>query len=51
MSVTSSPADVVKTRIMSQCFKGGHLYHGSIDCFIKTFKSEGIIGFYKGFWP
>nr|XP_006824534.1 PREDICTED: mitochondrial substrate carrier family protein ucpB-like [Saccoglossus kowalevskii] len=54
-AVTTSPVDVVKTRIMNQrikgLIKGEYLYKNSLDCFIKTLKSEGLIGLYKGFIP
>ncbi|XP_002741139.1 mitochondrial substrate carrier family protein ucpB-like [Saccoglossus kowalevskii] len=54
-AVTTSPVDVIKTRIMSQQIKGiakgEHRYRNSLDCFIKTLQSEGLFGFYKGFIP
>uniref|UniRef100_A0A7E4VYN3 Mitochondrial carrier protein n=1 Tax=Panagrellus redivivus TaxID=6233 RepID=A0A7E4VYN3_PANRE len=37
------PLDTVKARI--QTMSG---YNGIIDCFIKTFKNESLLGFYKG---
>jgi hypothetical protein len=43
----TSPVDVVKTRVMNS--KGA--YSGTIDCFVKTFKNEGIWAFYKGYIP
>lgn len=30
---------------------GASTYTGVIDCTIKTFKNEGLMGFYKGFIP
>jgi hypothetical protein len=27
------------------------IYNGLIDCAVKTYKSEGYMGFYKGFIP
>ncbi|XP_070558897.1 mitochondrial substrate carrier family protein ucpB-like [Ptychodera flava] len=52
---TTSPVDVVKTRIMSQQIKGvtkgEYKYKNSFDCFFKTLKSEGPLGLYKGFIP
>ena len=51
MSVTTSPVDVVKTRIMSQKLGQPLLYNGMIDCIKKTLHSEGVSGFYKGFVP
>ncbi|KAL3624009.1 Mitochondrial uncoupling protein 2 [Castilleja foliolosa] len=41
-----SPVDVVKSRMM-----GDSMYKGTIDCFFKTLKSEGLFAFYKGFFP
>lgn len=28
-----------------------HIYTGTIDCFIQTFRNEGFWAFYKGFVP
>ncbi|CAN1150679.1 Mitochondrial uncoupling protein 2 [Linum perenne] len=41
-----SPIDVVKSRMM-----GDSSYKSTIDCFVKTMKTEGIFAFYKGFIP
>lgn len=49
-----NPADVLATRMYNQGVdsKGkGIYYSGVIDCLVKVFKTEGIAGFYKGFWP
>eukprot|EP00245_Coleochaete_scutata_P017764 TRINITY_DN887_c0_g1_i1.p1 TRINITY_DN887_c0_g1~~TRINITY_DN887_c0_g1_i1.p1 ORF type:complete len:337 (-),score=53.47 TRINITY_DN887_c0_g1_i1:609-1547(-) len=43
-----SPVDVVKSRIMGD---SAGQYKGTIDCFVKTFKNDGIGAFYKGFVP
>ncbi|CAM6103348.1 unnamed protein product [Calypogeia fissa] len=43
-----SPVDVVKSRIMGDSAKQ---YSGTLDCFIKTFRNDGITAFYKGFIP
>ncbi|CAD7703682.1 unnamed protein product [Ostreobium quekettii] len=43
-----SPVDVVKSRVMGDT-KGA--YKGVIDCFVKTFRNDGILAFYKGFLP
>jgi len=58
MATATSPIDVVKTRIMNQKLAsqtgqtvGGHIYTGSLDCFVRTMKAEGPLGFYKGFVP
>ncbi|KAN0014479.1 hypothetical protein ACTFIU_000797 [Dictyostelium citrinum] len=53
-SITTSPVDLVKTRIMNQPFDSngvGLIYKSSFDCFKKTFQNEGISGLYKGFLP
>jgi hypothetical protein len=49
-ALTTSPIDLVKTRIMNQRHDN-ILYNGIIDCFIKTYKAEGFKGLYKGFTP
>jgi solute carrier family 25 uncoupling protein 27 len=52
-SVVSCPADVVKTRMMNQRLsQGGTItYRSSLDCLVKTARTEGISGLYKGFLP
>jgi|LauGreDrversion4_2_1035121.scaffolds.fasta_scaffold917057_1 hypothetical protein len=46
-AITTSPADVVKTRIMNVCVDKPN-YSGVVDCAVKIFKVEGPLGFYKG---
>lgn len=46
-SVMSTPADVIKTRIMGN----PDLYRGSMDCFMKAVQNEGFMSLYKGFIP
>lgn len=41
-----SPVDVVKSRMM-----GDSTYKSTLDCFVKTFKNDGLLAFYKGFIP
>ncbi|XP_020625395.1 mitochondrial uncoupling protein 4-like [Orbicella faveolata] len=43
----STPADVVKTRIMNN----PKVYRGSIDCFLKAVREEGFFSLYKGWLP
>lgn len=43
-----SPVDVVKSRIMAD--KSGQ-FTGVVNCFVKTFKNDGLSAFYKGFIP
>ncbi|XP_050393042.2 mitochondrial uncoupling protein 4 [Patella vulgata] len=52
-ALLGTPADVIKTRIMNQPTKDGKglLYHGSVDCLIKTIKQEGFFALYKGLIP
>merc|ERR1712137_769625 len=53
-SVVTSPVDLVKTRLMNQPFDHqgkGTVYSSSGDCFLKTIRSEGVFGIYKGFFP
>ncbi|EGC35979.1 hypothetical protein DICPUDRAFT_32523 [Dictyostelium purpureum] len=53
-SITTSPVDLVKTRIMNQPVDAngkGLLYSSSFDCFKKTYRAEGFFGLYKGFLP
>eukprot|EP01116_Phalansterium_solitarium_P021393 TRINITY_DN6632_c0_g1_i1.p1 TRINITY_DN6632_c0_g1~~TRINITY_DN6632_c0_g1_i1.p1 ORF type:complete len:307 (+),score=55.28 TRINITY_DN6632_c0_g1_i1:196-1116(+) len=52
MTVVTSPIDVVKTRLMRQASAGGSVvYRGMIDCLYKTWRTEGVLGLYKGFVP
>lgn len=46
-AVLCCPADVVKTRVMNE----PDLYKGSVDCFVKAVKQEGVFALYKGFFP
>eukprot|EP00026_Physarum_polycephalum_P012494 Phypoly_transcript_12811.p1 GENE.Phypoly_transcript_12811~~Phypoly_transcript_12811.p1 ORF type:complete len:298 (+),score=35.64 Phypoly_transcript_12811:154-1047(+) len=46
-TTVTSPVDVVKTRVMT----ASNLYSGTLDCFVKTFRNEGIGAFYKGYLP
>lgn len=50
LTITTSPIDLIKTRIMSQPLDQ-KFYDGMVDCAIKTVKKEGFTAFYKGFWP
>lgn len=46
--IVGSPVDVVKSRVMGDSVG---MYSGTVDCFIKTMKNDGIMAFYKGFIP
>lgn len=57
-AVASTPIDVVRTRLMNQRnlkvnrdIRKTHIYKGTVDCFIQTFRNEGFWAFYKGFIP
>ncbi|KAJ8681164.1 hypothetical protein QAD02_016951 [Eretmocerus hayati] len=57
-AVSSTPLDVVRTRLMNQrrtrSSTGAlspHAYASTLDCFIQTFKNEGFFALYKGFIP
>lgn len=41
------PTNLIKTRLQVQ--RGTDLYRGSFDAFLKVFRSEGLLGFYRGF--
>ncbi|KAL5580842.1 hypothetical protein UlMin_013284 [Ulmus minor] len=43
-----SPVDVVKSRMMGD---SNSTYKNTLDCFVKTLKTEGLLAFYKGFLP
>ncbi|KAL4447226.1 hypothetical protein ABPG77_007259 [Micractinium sp. CCAP 211/92] len=49
-SVVSTPADVVKTRLMDQD-PAAPRYRGALHCFAATLRAEGLRGLYAGFWP
>lgn len=54
-TLASSPLDVVKSRVMGQPLRpdgrGGLLYDGMLDCFVKIVRDEGARSLYNGFWP
>ncbi|KAF7285005.1 hypothetical protein GWI33_012321 [Rhynchophorus ferrugineus] len=57
-AIASTPIDVVRTRLMNQrrLKNAGvtlphHIYKGTLDCFVRTFRNEGFWAFYKGFIP
>lgn len=54
MAIAMNPTDVISTRLYNQGVHSdgkGMYYSGVIDCFSKILKTEGVRGFYKGFWP
>ena len=52
-SLCSTPADVAKSRIMSQAPlpDGSMPYNGTLDCWRKVVATEGPMALYKGFMP
>lgn len=51
---TTSPFDVVKTRVMNQAKDNlgrPTVYKNALDCILKVIKHEGVFGLYKGFIP
>jgi len=52
-SLCSTPADVAKSRIMSQSAlpDGTMPYSGTFDCWQKVVRNEGFFALYKGFMP
>ncbi|KAH7710365.1 CBN-UCP-4 protein [Aphelenchoides avenae] len=59
-AIVSTPADVVKTRIMDQ-LRHTHdnnsgqrlpqVYKGSVDCLMRIVRHEGVLSLYRGFIP
>lgn len=44
------PLDFARTRLAADIGKGtGREFHGLSDCLVKIFKSDGMIGMYRGF--
>lgn len=53
-ALTTSPVDVIKTRLMNQKRTGrdaGLTYASTFNAVQKTLQSEGMLAFYKGFIP
>ena len=50
-ALASTPADVVKTRLMNQTLGEGSAYRGSVDCLVRTVRAEGPLALYRGFVP
>ncbi|KAG5895801.1 hypothetical protein JTB14_029217 [Gonioctena quinquepunctata] len=54
VAALSTPADVIKSRVMNQRVDGygnGTLYSSTADCFKKTVQDECLKALYKGFIP
>ena len=53
-AIMGTPADVVKARVMNQPLDAqgrGLKYSGSLDCLVKSVRTEGVMALYKGFIP
>ncbi|XP_028837751.1 kidney mitochondrial carrier protein 1 [Denticeps clupeoides] len=53
-ALASNPIDVVRTRMMNQrvLLDGAcEGYKGTLDCLLQTWRSEGFLALYKGFFP
>mmetsp|Transcript_2312 Transcript_2312/g.3348 ORF Transcript_2312/g.3348 Transcript_2312/m.3348 type:complete len:308 (+) Transcript_2312:289-1212(+) len=52
-TTASSPVDVIKTRYINQEFVGGRgvTYQSLLDCIVKTIRSDGFYGLFKGWVP
>jgi hypothetical protein len=52
-AILSLPFDFVKTRLQWQGKQshGSTLYKGTLDCFVKVARTEGLATFYRGFVP
>lgn len=47
-SIVSCPLELAKIRLQNQSSAAERVYKGPLDCFIKTYKSSGIRGCYRG---
>uniref|UniRef100_A0A5S6QJT1 Mitochondrial uncoupling protein 4 n=1 Tax=Trichuris muris TaxID=70415 RepID=A0A5S6QJT1_TRIMR len=61
-ALTSTPMDVVKTRMMNQAMRPSRAgdqaypspqpyYKSTVDCLRRTVRNESFLALYKGFWP
>lgn len=51
VAVAMTPFDVISTRLYNQKLNShgkGLYYSGPVDCLVKVFRSEGVLGLYKG---
>lgn len=49
--IASYPFDVVKSKLQSDGFGEQQRYGGVRDCFEKTWRGEGVRGFWRGLGP
>nr|ABI14210.1 mitochondrial carrier protein [Pfiesteria piscicida] len=52
-TLATCPVDVIKTRIMNmqRADAGGAQYSSALDCAVRTARTEGVLGLYKGLLP
>jgi len=50
-TTVAAPADLVKSRLMADAHGDKRLYHGSLDCLIKTIRTDGVFGLFRGWVP
>ncbi|XP_052129765.1 mitochondrial basic amino acids transporter [Frankliniella occidentalis] len=50
-SVACSPVELAKTRLQLQADGAAVQYKGPVDCLQQMFRTEGVRGVYRGFWP
>ncbi|XP_035244869.1 solute carrier family 25 member 34 [Anguilla anguilla] len=54
VTITMTPFDVISTRLYNQPvdeLHRGRLYGGFLDCLLKVYQTEGLLGLYKGMGP
>ncbi|KAJ8260216.1 hypothetical protein GJAV_G00178440 [Gymnothorax javanicus] len=54
VTITMTPFDVISTRLYNQPvdeLHRGRLYSGFLDCLLKVYQMEGLLGLYKGMGP
>lgn len=49
--IASYPFDVIKSKMQSDGFGDKQVYKSMRDCFAKTWRAEGAIGFWRGIGP
>ena len=52
-ALVSYPIDTVRKRMMMMSGKNyqDRQYKGTVDCFVKIYKNEGMLSFFNGFLP
>ena len=46
-TISGHPMDIIKVRLQTQS-SAGPIFRGTIDCILKNWRLEGLVGFYKG---